>query len=186
MFAELTLVITLGTATPALEARAELDAIATRIEQLKMRHLAGEDVGRELGRLLVRAQELAERIDRQEGRAALPPAAAPAGELRERADALHDEADRVVAALHGLDLRIDALRHALAAPPPHAATQQRAVVARGASVSRAPAARPGATFAEDHARLRALEVQRLRLVDHLARVRAEAAALEAEAAAQER
>ncbi|ABC84002.1 hypothetical protein [Anaeromyxobacter dehalogenans] len=183
MLAELTLVITLGTATPALEARAELDAIATRIEQLKMRHLAGEDVGRELGRLLVRAQELAEAIDRQEGRAALPPAAAPAGELRERADALHDEADRVVLAIRSIDLRMGELRRALAQPS-HGPAQQRAVVARGASVSRAPA--QGSTFAEDHARLRALEVQRLRLVDHLARIRTEAAALEAEAAAQER
>ncbi|MGB8931462.1 MAG: hypothetical protein WCC48_09485, partial [Anaeromyxobacteraceae bacterium] len=96
-------------------ARAELDRVASRIERLKSRRLAGEDVTLELERLLAHAQELAQRIERE--RRGAPPAAAPAvapglppEELRERADALRDESDRIAMQLRELDRQIDAVR----------------------------------------------------------------------------
>jgi hypothetical protein len=94
-------------------ARAELDRFAVRIERLKGRQLAGEDVTPELERLLVRAQELAQRIERERRAEAVGPAAAPGPtpeELRERADALRDERDRIAGQLRELDARIDAVR----------------------------------------------------------------------------
>ncbi len=92
--------------------RAELDTIATRIERLKERELGGENVRRELERLLVRAQELAARIEASLSLdAPLPNAPVPsADELRERADAARDEADRLAAALHLAEVRISAIR----------------------------------------------------------------------------
>src|SRR5512142_2079930 len=80
--------------------RAELDVVAARIEQLKARKLAGEDVTLELERLLVRAQDLVQRIERARRLETVPPAAVPGPspeELRERADAVRDERDRVAA-----------------------------------------------------------------------------------------
>lgn len=94
-------------------ARAELDRVAARIEQLKARKLAGEDVTLELERLLVRAQDLVQRIERAR-RADGAPTASVAGpppeELRERADALRDERDRIVGELRELDARIELVR----------------------------------------------------------------------------
>jgi hypothetical protein len=90
-------------------ARAELDRIAGRIEQLKARRIAGDDVAAELERLLVRAEELAQRIEGAQRagppRAALKPGPTPE-ELRERADALRDERDRITVQLRELDARI--------------------------------------------------------------------------------
>lgn len=113
LFAALALLLT---AEPALDpVRAELDKVASRIERLKGRQLAGEDVAPELERLLAEAQELAQRIERERARrgAAPPPPAAPGlppEELKERADALRDEADRIAMQLRELDARIDAVR----------------------------------------------------------------------------
>src|SRR5512133_1933063 len=96
LFAALALLLA---ADPVVDpARAELDRVASRIERLKTRQLAGEDVAQELERLLVRAQELAQRIERAR-RGAGAPAASPSGptpeELEERADAIRDESDRI-------------------------------------------------------------------------------------------
>src|SRR5574341_6904 len=79
-------------------ARAELGRVAARIERLKARKLAGEDVTLELEGLLVRAQELAQEIERARRGGGVPPVAPPGPspeELRERADALRDESDRI-------------------------------------------------------------------------------------------
>ncbi len=92
--------------------RAELDAIAVRIERLKQRQLGGENVRRELEHLLVRAQELASRIEASlQLDQPLPNAPVPsADDLRERADAARDEADRLAVAMHLTDARIATLR----------------------------------------------------------------------------
>jgi hypothetical protein len=107
------LALLLAADAPADPARAELDRVAARIEVLKARQLAGEDVTPELERLLVRAQELAQRIERARAGEGTPPPA-PSGpspeELRERADALRDERDRIAAQLHDLDARIETVR----------------------------------------------------------------------------
>lgn len=94
-------------------ARAELDRLASRIERLKLRQLSGEEVTPELERLLVRAQELAQRIEQERRGAGVPPAGTPGPspeELRERADALRDESDRIGLQLRELDAKIDAAR----------------------------------------------------------------------------
>jgi hypothetical protein len=94
-------------------ARAELDQVASRIERLKGRRLAGEDVTAELERLLAHAQELAQRIERARRGAAIPAAGQrglPPEELRERADALRDESDRIAIRLRELDAQIDVVR----------------------------------------------------------------------------
>lgn len=188
----LPLILLLVAGTPAWDARAELDAVATRIEQLKARHMAGQNVGRELVALLVRAQELAAEIERREARAPLP-APAPASELRERADALHDEADRIAAALGVLDARIVHAHRALTArpaqPPAHVERMpDGTVVARRAALSPLGSAAGGAPQAAqvDEARLRGMLAERARLEHLLAQVRTQAAALEAEARAAER
>jgi hypothetical protein len=176
----LTLALALAAGSPdpgTLDAaRAELSALAGRIETLKQRNLAGEQNGRELERCLVRAQELAAEIER---RAAAEPAPAPAApspeELRERADALHDEADRVAAAVNELDVRIDAARRVTA--PSRAPVMTRAVVAGGPV--RGPS--PAAAAADGH--LRALLAEREQLVARLARARAAAAQADEEARA---
>ncbi len=99
---------------PRAEARraasAELAELAIRIEKLKREAAAGRPARAELERLLRRAQELAASLDRT-GRGAGPaPALRPAGpdpqELRERADALRDRADRMAAALAEVDRRL--------------------------------------------------------------------------------
>jgi hypothetical protein len=94
-------------------ARAELDQVASRIEQLKKYRLAGEDVTQELERLLAHAQELAQRIERARRGAAVPTTSErglPPEELRERADALRDESDRIAIRLRELDAKIDVVR----------------------------------------------------------------------------
>jgi uncharacterized coiled-coil DUF342 family protein len=180
MVCGLPLVLLLAAGNPAWDARAELNAVATRIEQLKVRHMAGEDVGRELVALLVRAQELAGEIERREARAPAPPPA-PASELRERADALHDEADRIASALAALEGRIVEAHQAMTA------RSQRgdAVVANRAALGAIGAQQPPAIHA-DEARLRNLLAERARLSAMLSQIRAKAAALEAEARAAER
>jgi hypothetical protein len=101
-----------GRQDPLAATRAELDGLAARIEQLKARQLEGENVRRELERLLVRAQELAGRIEASlELDEPLPIAAVPsAEELRERADAARDEADRLAAMIHLAEARMTQLR----------------------------------------------------------------------------
>ncbi len=185
MVSGLPLVLLLVAGNPAWDARAELNAVATRIEQLKVRHMAGEDVGRELVALLVRAQELAAEIDRREARAPQPPPApASASELRERADALHDEADRITAALGAVEGRIVEAHRAMTA---RSAQQHDQVVANRAALSPLGSGpqQPPAIRA-DELRLRNLLAERARLAATLSQVRARAAALEAEARAAER
>jgi hypothetical protein len=181
LLSALTLALALRAGDPAAlpAARAELSRVAERIELLKARRVEGRDVGRELERLLVRAQELAAEIDRRAAAVPPPPGVAPSvEELRERADALHDEADRLAASLTELDLRIASLRRATA--PAGAGLSVAAV--RGGSGRRAgPAVAP----ADEH-RLHTLLRDRDALAARLAAVRADAAAIEAEAAAAER
>jgi hypothetical protein len=155
-----------GVPDPAA-ARAELAACAARIEELKGRHLAGEPVGRELVRLLVRSQELAAQLDR--AGAALPPApAAPSPEeLRERADAARDDADRLAAEIALLDVKIGDGRRTLRA-------EAEGPVAR-ATLGARPIPRAGSE------RLRELEAHRAALARRRAHAEAAAAQWEAEA-----
>src|SRR5512138_2757422 len=107
------LALLLAVSPPVDPARAELDVVAARIERLKARQLAGEDVTLELERLLVRAQDLVQRIERTRRLDGTPPpveAGPTPEELRERADALRDERDRVAEDIRELDARIDAVR----------------------------------------------------------------------------
>jgi hypothetical protein len=93
------------------EAEAELAALAARIEALKREAAGGREAGAELERLLRRAQELAARLEREGPR---PSEAADAGpdaqELRERADALRDAADRLAARVAEIDRLLEASR----------------------------------------------------------------------------
>jgi septal ring factor EnvC (AmiA/AmiB activator) len=93
--------------------RAELDRVAVRIERLKERQRSGDEVGAELERMLLRAEELAQRIERRR-RGETPRGAPQVGpdpqELRERADALRDERDRVAVRMKDLDEQIAAVR----------------------------------------------------------------------------
>jgi hypothetical protein len=190
-------------------ARAELDRLGARIERLKARQLAGEDVAAELERLLVRAQEIAERIERSR-RGEEPPAALQAGpspeELRERADALRDERDRLATQVRELDARIEVVRRerrveagleslaqesALFGDPGVSRVSPRAQPAPGGNDGlpdpgdvRSP--RPGAGPEEKQQgtalqRLDRLRAERARLVARQAALDAEAAALDAEA-----
>jgi chromosome segregation ATPase len=97
--------------TPELDAaHLELDTCATRIEELKAERRRGQSSRRELERLLVRAQELAEELQRARSELPLAPLAPSPEELRERADASRDHADRLSAAIAELDVKIgDAL-----------------------------------------------------------------------------
>lgn len=94
----------------ALEA--ELSRLAPRIEQLKREAAGGRGGGDELTRLLGQAQALADRLERLAARpgSALAPAGPDASELRERADALRDRADKEAATLAAVDLRLAELR----------------------------------------------------------------------------
>jgi hypothetical protein len=148
-------------------ARKELDACAHRIEELKAQRRAGELAHRELERLLVRAQELAAELERT--RQAMPsvPAAPSPEELRERADAAHDEADRLAAEIAELDVKLgDARRIARA--------ESDDTVARAALRDRAAAPAAG--------RARELAARRVQLAER--RVRAESAAIRYEAEAR--
>jgi DNA repair exonuclease SbcCD ATPase subunit len=150
------------------QARAELEVCAGRIEELKARN----ERGAELNRLLRRAQELAAQLERAE--TAEAPAVHPDGpspeELRERADAARDEADRLAAEMAALDVKIQDARRSRGEP--EAGLQKAAL---GAVVV-APAAD----------RVRALQGQREVVAERRARAEAEAAALEAEARDLER
>jgi hypothetical protein len=176
------LALALAAGDPAVEsARAELSAVAVRIEQLKVLRLHGHAVGRELERLLVRAQELAVEIDRRSSEPAPAPDAAPsAEELRERADALRDEADRLAGVLTDVDVRIAKLRR-----PAAPSGRNVAAVTPMHHATATPTGSGGAPSLEDE-QLRQLVGQRQLLAARLAGVRAEIAEVEAEAAAAER
>lgn len=187
--------------------RAELEQVAARIERLKARKLAGEDVTLELERLLVRAQDLVQRLERAR-RAEQPPAPAPPGpspeELRERADALRDEHDRLTVELRDVDARIEAVRRERRVEAGlESLAQERALFgdpgARGISPkATGPGGEPvdegGALFAprtggetDDKSqgtalqRLDRLRAERARIVARQAALRAEADALDEEA-----
>jgi DNA repair exonuclease SbcCD ATPase subunit len=167
MVSALFLAAALGSGDPALgPIRAELSDLANRIEHLKVRRIHGDDVGRDLERLLVRAQELAAEIERREAALEAAPAEVvpTAAELRERADALQDEADALAAAANALDIRIENARRA---------------VGPGAGMARASVAE-GGNVAELE-RLQALLTERSRVASQLGAVRAELAAVEAAA-----
>jgi hypothetical protein len=141
-------------------ARAELEACAVRIEELKAR---GE-TGAELERLLWRSAELASKLEG--ARADAGPAASVPGadELRERADAARDEADRLAAELAAVDVKLQDAR-------------------RGDdSVQRAAV---GGAPSGAEARIRALHATRAELAARRARALAEADRLEHEAKAAE-
>jgi hypothetical protein len=155
--------------------QAELDACAERIEALKSR----QEIGRELDRLLRRAQQLAAELERT--RASLPgalpaapavPLAPSAEELRERADAWRDEADRVAAEIAAIDVRIQDAHLA-----PHGARPAPADPVARAALGSAGRLRDGSS------RLRALAAERAKLVELRIRAEAEAARLDGEARA---
>lgn len=153
-------------------ARAELEACADRIEELKAR----QEMGRELERLLRRAQELAAALDRAASDLpAAPVAPAPAGpapeELFERADAARDEADRLAAEIASLDVRIEDARRM------HRSES-------GGAVAGAALSTPTPFVAGE--RLRVLLAEREALARRRANAVAEADRLEAEARAAER
>lgn len=177
------LVAVLGTASPEIRAaHAELDEVATRIEQLKARHAEGEDVGRELHRLLVRAQELSYVIERASAPAPRPLVLAPSPEeLRERADAGRDEADRIARAITDVDARLDALRRAAPPAPRSAAPRSAAPEATFASAHPAGAASPERAAPAPSARIRSLLAHRALLSERLVQVQEQIAGLEAEA-----
>ena len=113
MFAGAAVILLLAAGEPReapSAARAELEACAARIEAMKARR----EEGAELERLLRRAQELAAELERSIA-SVHPEAALPSSEeLRERADAARDAADRLSAEIAALDVRIgDARRAAL-------------------------------------------------------------------------
>lgn len=151
-------------------ARRELDACARRIEELKAQRLAGELQRRELERLLVRAQELAAELERTRQATPAAPSAPSPEELRERADAARDEADRLAAEIAELDVKLGDARRLLRAESD--GTVSRAVLG-------APAAPAHAT------RVRELEGQRAALAARRAQAEAAAARYEAEARAAE-
>jgi chromosome segregation ATPase len=142
-------------------ARAELDACAARIEQLKARG----DEGAELDRLLRRAAELAAELE--PARTAAPPSTSAPGaeELRERADAARDHADRLAAEIGAIDVRLQDARRA------------------DDSVQRAAV---GGAPSGTEAKVRALQAARAELAARRTRVLDEAERLEREAKAVER
>jgi len=154
------------------DVRAELEACAERIEELKARRRQGEAIGRELERLLVRAQELAAQLDQAAAELPTVPRAPSPEELRERADAARDEADRLSGEIVLLDVKIGDLRRILRSeeggPMAHAALGgQSNVSPRGA------------------ARLRELLWTRAALAERRAIAEAGAARLEREASGAE-
>jgi hypothetical protein len=147
-------------------AQAELSAVAVRIEQLKARYASGDGtVVPELHLLLVRAQELAHAIEATSVRPPPSDDAPTAEELRERADADRDEADRLRRAIERIDTRMIELQLGPRAP-------------EASLASAAPAGAPEVPAAE---RLAMLEAQRNGLLHRLAIALAEAEHLEAEA-----
>ncbi|WP_242343155.1 hypothetical protein [Anaeromyxobacter terrae] len=169
MFEGIALALLLCAPPAELDAhRAELDLLAVRIQELKLRQIHGENVRRELERLLVRAQELAGAIEAELQREGALPAALPPSpdELRERADAARDEADRLAAAVHALDIRITT------------ASNELRMAQFGASLTTGQ-------DPERHRRLRVLIEQRQLLAHRERLALAEAARLETEAKAIE-
>ena len=166
MFAGLTLVILLAAADDSraapIGARAELEVCATRIEHLKARGAAGP----ELDRLLRRAQELAAELERTEAAAPPHPAMPSPEELRERADAARDEADRLSAEIAAIDVRLGDMRRSRAETP----GVERAAMGSAASLT------------TEH-RVRVLLAERAALAERRARAQAEAVRLDAEASA---
>ncbi len=152
----------------APDVRAELDSCARRIEELKARRAEGEIAGRELERLLQRAQDLAAELERAAKE--IPPAEASPSpeELRERADAARDEADRLAAEIASLDVKIADARRAASETVQHAA-MGRALPSSGADRVR-----------ELLARRAALAEMRLRAETESIRLDAEAGAAEAD------
>jgi len=151
-------------ATAADPARAELDTCAQRIEELKARH----EAGRELERLLRRAQDLAVQLERSTAEVPPSPGAPSPEELRERADAARDEADRLTAEIAALDVRLDDARRGRGEPG-------------GAVAGAALGAIPSGSE-----RIRALLAERAALAEQRARARSDAARLEAEARAADK
>jgi predicted nucleic acid-binding Zn-ribbon protein len=144
MVAGPTLLLLLAAADPveASAAQAELDICAEQIEALKSR----QEVGRELDRLLRRAQELAAELERTTADVPPSPAAPAPEELRERADAARDEADRLGAEIAALDVRIQDARRGREEPggpvaraalgaAPHTADPLRALLAERAALA---------------------------------------------------
>ncbi len=172
MLEAVSLALLLAGAPDAVGARAELDACATRIEELKARRRAGQAAERELERLLVRAQELAFELERTRAELpAIPPPPSPE-ELRERADAARDEADRLAGEIAERDVTLgDARRIARADSDP--------AVARAGYGSSPASPRAGA-------RLRELQLQRAVLAERRAAAEIAAARFEADARAAER
>lgn len=145
-------------------ARAELDEYAERIEELKARHQRGA----ELDRLLRRAQQLAAELERASADGPPLDAAGPSPEeLRERADAARDEADRLGAEIAALDVKIQDLRRSRGEPE--------------GGVQRAALGADAVTPSSD--RLHALLAERAALADRRARAEAEATRLDEEACA---
>ncbi len=153
----------------AADVRAELDACARRIEELKARRADGELAGRELERLLRRAQDLAAELERTAQQIPVAEDSPSPEELRERADAARDEADRLAAEIAALDVKIaDARRAASEAV-------QQAAIGRDAPSSGVDRVRELLT------RRAALAEMRLRAETESIRLDAEAKAAEAEA-----
>jgi DNA repair exonuclease SbcCD ATPase subunit len=151
------------------QAHAELERCAERIEELKSR----QELGRELDRLLQRAQELAAQLERAAEEEPSLAVAGPLGptpeELRERADAARDEADRLAAEIAALDVRIQDARRMRGDPDAPVGTAALGDV-------------PG----RGNDRLRALLAERADFARRRAAAEAEAAQLEADAQAAER
>ena len=157
--------------TPELDAaHVELDSCAMRIEELKAERGRGQSSRRELERLLVRAQELAAELQRARAELPLAPTGPSPEELRERADAARDHADRLSAAIAELDVKIGDARWG-----PHAGG--------GSAVSAAAFGAHAARAAHPGARVEELLGRRAALAEERARAEREAAALEAEARA---
>lgn len=127
--------------------RQELEGVAERIEELKARRAAGESVEDELTGLLVRAQALADEIDRARPPAAVAtpvtsdPAAELADELRAQAAALREESERLNGELAEVERRLAELRRGGAQPVSSSAEPPRApmlVVTGGEDLPRRP------------------------------------------------
>jgi len=149
----------------AARAELELERCAERIEELKGR----QEAGRELERLLRRAQELAAELERTATDLPATPAAPAPEELRERADAARDEADRLAAEIAAVDIRVQDARRSRGEP--------------GGAVERAAI---GTTSPAGADRVRALLAERAALAERRAQAEREAARLDAEARAADK
>lgn len=159
-----------GADADARQARRELEACAARIEALKAQPEAGELARRELDRLLVRAQELAHALERAGQPVPTLPAAPSPEELRERADAARDEADRLAAEIALLDVKLNDARRQVHAD---------------ADASFARATLGAAAPSSQLERVRALTIQRAALARRRALAEAAAQRYEADARAAE-